>query len=304
VRHSFLVLLLALAFVVPAAAQSPQDVINSAKSELRSIESDLATAKRLERAYIQYDPRPRLDALTKKIDEALAANPGPEAQGALGEVKEEIAGKRDGLVSQFMDVVDLAKYEEHSPKFVGDVDDAIEAFHKRWGKDEKLRAVRIEDEWEIYDTNPIGEPIENILSFELAYDHDTDPDLMKLCWVSAITPEIRNSPQSGPFARTLPDDPADVGQEVISGGGRIRSSNFYLARRSNVNVGMGMGGGFGFFKIILGLACCFLFLAMAGGGAFLALKAQKKNAEVAGAAPAAGAPPGAAPGAPPMPPAG
>ncbi len=302
-RTVFAALLLALTFASPALAD-PEQVLTEAKAAWTAAQEKAKNATKWEKAYVQYLPYSEIESAEKAIDGELAKAPDHAGLKAL---KEEIAKGKADVIGEFEKVRDAYQVEEHSSSFEGDADELLASFRKKWGKDEKLLAIRIYNDWDLYKRNDaVDLPTKYIITFELAYPHDTDPDLVKVCYVSGFTEERLGVEKGPPIDSIRADGPSEAGMEYTGLGGLIVSSEWYLAKRSNVNVGLGMsGGGLGkILGILGGLMCCFVLVVGVGAGAFFALKKGKTPDPTAGGAPPPAVPPGTPPVSPPPPPTG
>lgn len=292
--------LLTLALAGPTFAD-PEQVLTEAKACWAAAQQKAKKATEWEKAYVEYLPYAEIETAEKAIEAELAKSPDHAGLKAL---KEEIAKGKAAVIGEFEKVRDAYKVESHSESFEGDADELLASFRKKWGKDEKLLAIRIYGDWELYKRNEaVDLPTEYMITFELAYPHDTDPDLVKVAYVTGFTEERLDVQKGPPLDRILASGPSEVGSQYTGLRGLIISSEWYLAKRSNVNEGLGMsGGGLGKVVGILGgLMCCFVLVVGVGVGAFFALKKGKTPDPTAGGAPPPAVPPGTPPVSPPPP---
>ncbi|MCO5166375.1 MAG: hypothetical protein M9894_08425 [Planctomycetes bacterium] len=238
-----------------------------------------------ERKYVM-EARGQVTNLSKRrpiLEKVLGYLPGdPELTQLMKDLDAAIADWE----AKTEKLIDATEWLPHVEPFDGDPAAIVAALRehlKRKHDDRDPLAIRIDKDWEVYKHNLIGEPMCYSFRVEAAYPDPEDKKVARVHMLKVYTPEARGVNKGPPF-------------------GSVSHLDTYLIRLGNVSQ---QGGGFlgTLIKLVLGLGCCFVFLAMLGGGGYLVytqLEKQKAAAVAPGAPPAA--PPGAPPSAPPAPP--
>ncbi len=209
------------------------------------------------------------------------------AQGdpELTQLKADLEAKIAEWDAKTNELIDNTAWKPHEP-FTGDADAMVDVLREHLKKvfdEREPMAIRISGDWEVYSHNLLGEPMCYYFWAQAAYEAPELDDVAVVKVLKVYTPEGRGVNMGPPL-------------------GEVYENNSYLIRPGNVSQ---QGGGFfgTLIKLVLGLGCCFMFLAAVGGGGYFAyqqMNAQKAAAAATeGAPPAPGAPPAAPPGVPP-----
>lgn len=225
----------------------------------------------------------KLTALLPVLDKVLGYAAGdPE----LTQLKTDLEAKIAEWEAKVEELIDATEWKPHEP-FSTDADEMVEALraHLPEAYDERVPlAIRISGDWDVYSHNLLGEPTCYYFWAQVAYEREGEDDVAEVHVLKVYTPEKRGVNMGPPL-------------------GEVYRNSSYLIRPGNVSQ---QGGGLfsTLIKLVLGLGCCFMFLAAVGGGGYFAyqqVNAQKAAAAAAGEA-VPGAPPATPPGAPPAPP--
>ncbi|MBX3468361.1 MAG: hypothetical protein KF878_15930 [Planctomycetes bacterium] len=205
----------------------------------------------------------------------------------LTQLQQDLGAAVETWEARVEKLIDDTEWEPHDERFE-DADTIVKGlreFLKRRHDDREPLAIRISSDWMVYSHNLLGEPTCYYIYAEAAYPIEGEKKVAAVHQLNVYTPEGRGVNKGLPF-------------------GSVSHTDTYLIRPGNVSQ---QGGGLlgTLLKLVLAFGCCFVFLAMLGGGGYLVytqLEKQKAGAVAPGAP--SGAPPGAPPSAPPAPPTG